>query len=148
MKKDHNYFANRNITFLIQLQNRNITACKSAIRSPYGFQFARKFASRVTSVKTSTFIYLHADICVKTSVHLFLVAKNEAPLIILEYCPHGNLREFLRTKRDIYEPEWKDVDNVQFSITDVANFALHIAKGMEFLISRKVAYNIIFVKFL
>ena len=83
-----------------------------------------------------TFVSKHLCIC-------SLVAKNEAPLIILEYCPHGNLREFLRTKRDIYEPEWKDVDNVQFSITDVANFALHIAKGMEFLISRKVAYNII-----
>jgi serine/threonine protein kinase len=69
---------------------------------------------------------------------LFLVAHNEAPLLILEYCPHGNLKEFLRTRRAIYEPEWKDVDNVRLSITDIAKFALHVAKGMEFLISRKV----------
>ena len=66
------------------------------------------------------------------------VAHNEAPLIILEYCPHGNLREFLRTRRDVYEPIWKDVDNVGLSISDVAKFALHVAKGMEFLVSRKV----------
>jgi serine/threonine protein kinase len=66
------------------------------------------------------------------------VTNNEAPLIILEYCPHGNLREFLRTRRDVYEPEWKDVDNGRLSITDLADFSLHISKGMEFLISRKV----------
>ena len=64
--------------------------------------------------------------------------NGEIPLIILEYCLHGNLREFLREKRNIYEPEWMEMDNIRFSITDVANFALHIAKGMEFLISRKV----------
>ena len=60
------------------------------------------------------------------------------PFIILEYCLNGNLRDFLRARRDIYVPEWMEVDNVQFSITDIANFALHVAKGMEFLISRKV----------
>ncbi|CAB3989347.1 vascular endothelial growth factor receptor 2-like, partial [Paramuricea clavata] len=69
------------------------------------------------------------------------VTNNEAPLIILEYCPHGNLREFLRTRRDVYEPEWKDVDNVRLSITDLADFSLHISKGMEFLISRKCIHR-------
>lgn len=64
--------------------------------------------------------------------------NDEAPLIILEYCLHGNLREFLRTKRDIYEPKWMEMDNIRFTITDLANFALQVAKGMEFLIFRKV----------
>ena len=74
-----------------------------------------------------------------TFVSIDLSARyDEAPLIVLEYCPHGNLREFLKGKRDIYEPDWKEVDNVGLSITDVATFALQIARGMEFLISRKV----------
>ncbi|XP_028407826.1 fibroblast growth factor receptor 1-like [Dendronephthya gigantea] len=70
------------------------------------------------------------------------VDTDLAPLIILEYCPHGNLKEFLRTRRDIYEPEWKDsIDNGQLTVINIANFALHIAKGMEYLLSRKCIHR-------
>ena len=61
----------------------------------------------------------------------------------MEYCPYGNMSEFLRKRREIYEPEWlqltSDHDS-KLSITDLVQTALQIACGMEFLILRKVSY--------
>ena len=72
---------------------------------------------------------------------MFHFIGNDKPLIILEYCPYGNLKDFLRSRRDIYNPEWKEIDHhTQLSVTDLVKFAFQISKGMEFLISRKVLY--------
>jgi serine/threonine protein kinase len=61
--------------------------------------------------------------------------------VILEFCPHGNMLMFLRSKRDIYENTWvKEVYNPEkeFTLIDIVGAAFQIAKGMEFLASRKV----------
>jgi serine/threonine protein kinase len=64
----------------------------------------------------------------------------------MEYCPYGNMSEFLRNRREIYEPDWlqltEDHDS-KLSITDLVETASQIASGMEFLASRKVFYIII-----
>ena len=58
--------------------------------------------------------------------------------VIVEYAPHGNLRQFLRSNRP-------QLDNVQpqLSLKDMVSFSLQIAKGMEYLASRRV--NMLFI---
>ena len=59
----------------------------------------------------------------------------------MEYCPHGNLREFLQDSRNRYsvDEEWFIADLPQkIGPTNLIYFAWQIAKGMTFLISRKV----------
>ena len=53
-----------------------------------------------------------------------------------EYSRNDNskMREFLRTRRDVYEPEWKDVDNGRLSITDLAG-SLHTAQLIQLRLS-------------
>ncbi|XP_028403689.1 fibroblast growth factor receptor 2-like [Dendronephthya gigantea] len=59
--------------------------------------------------------------------------------VIIEFCSNGNLLQFLRNRRDIYETEWKGVSkdpNVQLTMTDLVIAAYQVARGMEFLASR------------
>jgi hypothetical protein len=53
-----------------------------------------------------------------------------------EYSRNDNskMREFLRTRRDVYEPEWKDVDNGRLSITDLAG-SLHTVQLIQLRLS-------------
>lgn len=59
----------------------------------------------------------------------------------MEFAPHGNLSKFLRKKRDIYEPTWETTTNnpdVELTISNLVVYAYQIARGMEFLASKKV----------
>ncbi|XP_028411423.1 fibroblast growth factor receptor 4-like [Dendronephthya gigantea] len=70
--------------------------------------------------------------------------KSSNLWIILEYCPHGNLKELLRQSRDRYRLEEdllvKDLSQ-NFGPKNLMCFALQIAKGMEFLVSRKIIHR-------
>ena len=70
--------------------------------------------------------------------------KGDRLLIIMEFAPHGNLSKFLRKKRDIYEPTWETTTNnpdVELTISNLVVYAYQIARGMEFLASKKVRVN-------
>ncbi|CAB4019700.1 vascular endothelial growth factor receptor 2-like, partial [Paramuricea clavata] len=60
--------------------------------------------------------------------------------IIMEYCSNGNLREFLRSSRNIYD---LDEDSLipdpgqAIGPKTLVHFAWQVTKGMTFLISRK-----------
>lgn len=66
------------------------------------------------------------------------------PLVIIEYACHGNLREFLKQRRPY--PDFEQRELLPFNGTDIREithriqvvFSLDIAKGMEYLASRKV----------
>ena len=61
--------------------------------------------------------------------------------VILEYCPYGDLSSFLRDKRDIFEASWGRKEDEFISVCtyyDLANFTYQIARGMDFLASKKV----------
>jgi hypothetical protein len=62
----------------------------------------------------------------------------------MEYFPNGNLREFLRSSRNIYDV---DADSLipdpgqAIGPKTLVYFAWQVTKGMTFLISRKVSFN-------
>lgn len=69
------------------------------------------------------------------------VTKGGDLSAIMEYCPHGNLVDFLRPRREIFNNQWtKETDdlNEEFSFIDATRAALDIAKGMCFLSQKKV----------
>ena len=78
-------------------------------------------------------------------------SKSGKLCVILEYCLHGDLLSFLRDKRDVFQPMWKGPEDGLDSVCtyfDLATFAYQIARGMDFLASKKVwifRYQTIFV---
>ena len=64
----------------------------------------------------------------------------------MEYCPNGNLREFLLGRRTIYDVNEKCLipdPSHGFGPNSLIYFAWQITKGMTFLISRKVLIFIV-----
>ena len=59
----------------------------------------------------------------------------------MEYCRNGNLREFLKSNRDLFNFEKESlVQDLSegFGQKNLMYFAWQVAKGMAFLTSRKV----------
>ena len=64
--------------------------------------------------------------------------------VILECCPHGNLLNFLRSKREIFQPLWfKEATDMEkeFTYIDLLMTVFQVAKGMDFLQSKRVKIN-------
>ncbi|KAK3700365.1 hypothetical protein QZH41_019735 [Actinostola sp. cb2023] len=67
-------------------------------------------------------------------------------LVIIEYCPHGNLHDFLRKQRDLFEPNWApatEKPDELFTTTDLVITAFQVARAMEFLATRRVTRNVL-----
>ncbi|CAH8508202.1 unnamed protein product [Schistosoma curassoni] len=55
--------------------------------------------------------------------------ENGSPLLIMEYAPYGNLKEYLRRHREI----WLNCDNLSLKLL---NFGCQVANGMKYLESK------------
>lgn len=67
--------------------------------------------------------------------------RNESLFAIIEYCPYGDLKNFLKSKRSCYSGEWTTTLYEQtdhLTLGDLSSIAYQIAKGMAFLHSKKV----------
>jgi fibroblast growth factor receptor 2 len=70
--------------------------------------------------------------------------QNGPLLVIVEYAPHGNLRDFLRKHRpssgyEMTEEEEKQIKTL--TQKDLVSFAYQVARGMDYLASRKCIHR-------
>ncbi|XP_077981310.1 fibroblast growth factor receptor 3-like [Glandiceps talaboti] len=78
-------------------------------------------------------------------INILGCCTQEGPLlVIVEYAPHGNLRDFLRSRR----PQNMDYENAALlpkiellTNKDLVSFAYQIARGMEFLALKKCVHR-------
>ncbi|KAK9890465.1 hypothetical protein WA026_010548 [Henosepilachna vigintioctopunctata] len=79
-------------------------------------------------------------------INLLGSCTQNGPLyVIVEYAPHGNLRDFLRQHRpsSAYEPAIGMVEKEKKTLTqkDLVSFAYQVARGMEYLASRRCIHR-------
>lgn len=79
-------------------------------------------------------------------INLLGCCTQNGPLyVVVEYAPHGNLRDFLRQHRTSsgYEPAIGIVEKEKKTLTqkDLVSFAYQVAKGMEYLASRRCIHR-------
>ena len=68
--------------------------------------------------------------------------KSISLYVILEYCPHGNLKDFLQERSDKFEPRWfKNEEDMESELTffDLSKIALQVARGMNYLEEKRVS---------
>lgn len=98
-------------------------------------------ASLVREMEVMKMIGKHINI-----INLLGCCSQDGPLyVIVEYAPHGNLKDFLKKHRPLsefevgihHEPHRKEVLQ-----KDLISFAFQVARGMEYLASRRVSCKI------
>lgn len=69
--------------------------------------------------------------------------RGDQPLIIIEYCRYGSLRNYLRMSRKLEESEGElKIDGVvPVTAKDVLSFAWQICKGMSYLAEMKLVHR-------
>eukprot|EP00795_Rhopilema_esculentum_P012450 gene12450-3119_t len=67
--------------------------------------------------------------------------KNGPLYVVVEYAPHGNLRQFLRTKRPTFPESVDQRVEPPLTLQDLVSFSLQISKGMEFLASKSCIHR-------
>lgn len=95
-------------------------------------------ASLVREMEVMKMIGKHINI-----INLLGCCSQDGPLyVIVEYAPHGNLKDFLKKHRPTSEYEVGMQDNntekKQILQKDLISFAFQVARGMEYLASRRV----------
>jgi len=61
-------------------------------------------------------------------------------LVIVEYAPYGNLRDYLRQRMplDLTGPVLQQEQQMTLTYNSLVSFAYQVARGMEYLASKKV----------
>lgn len=76
-------------------------------------------------------------------INLVACCSQDGPLlVIVEYAPHGNLRDFLRKYRPSnYEENDNEKERQVLTQKNLVSYAYQIARGMEYLASRKCIHR-------
>lgn len=80
----------------------------------------------------------------KNIINLLGVCTQEGPLfVVVEFAAHGNLRQFLQERRPglEYHNEADSLSPEQLTLQDLMSYCYQVAKGMEFLSSRKCIHR-------
>lgn len=65
-------------------------------------------------------------------------------MVILEFCPNGNLLSFMKERRQMFKPIWSKQHvgmEKEFTTFDLCVCAYQVAKGLDFLASRKCVHR-------
>ena len=143
MKRFKHHTSHLNIIYLTR---RKVWKTRKCVFSGVWFNIKNNIIENAPQPISNFVIDICYNIRWKIS-HLFFLIYDcigrECELwVIIEYCSNGNLLQFLRNRRDIYETEWKAVSkdpNQQLTMTDLVIAAYQVARGMEFLASRMVS---------
>lgn len=76
-------------------------------------------------------------------INLLGCCSQDGPLyVIVEFAPHGNLRDFLRKHRpSSYTDAPSEKEKQALTQKDLVSFAFQIARGMQYLASRKCIHR-------
>ncbi|XP_033757557.1 fibroblast growth factor receptor 4-like isoform X2 [Pecten maximus] len=100
----------------------------------------RELTDLMTEMEMMKLIGSHKNI-----INLLGCCSQNGPLyVVVEYAPHGNLRDFLRARRPPssgYEKPNLDGDDRALTEKDLICFAYQIARGMEYLASRQCIHR-------
>lgn len=119
---------------------KNSGSCIVAVKMVKEGHTDADMASLVREMEVMKMIGKHINI-----INLLGCCSQDGPLyVIVEYAPHGNLKDFLKKNRPISEFEVSkfDDDNKERKILtqkDLISFAFQVARGMEYLASRRVS---------
>lgn len=95
-------------------------------------------ASLVREMEVMKMIGKHINI-----INLLGCCSQDGPLyVIVEYAPHGNLKDFLKKNRPTSEYDIgrnNDEERRQILQKDLISFAFQVGRGMEYLASRRVS---------
>uniref|UniRef100_A0A7N9AW57 receptor protein-tyrosine kinase n=1 Tax=Mastacembelus armatus TaxID=205130 RepID=A0A7N9AW57_9TELE len=140
----------------------NITSCRTvAVKMLKEGATASEHKALMTELKILNHIGHHLNV-----VNLLgACTKPGGPLmVIVEYCRFGNLSTFLKSKRDVFErlvnicllkfkllfyiclslpfpPDPSSASNSPLFLKDLISFSFQVARGMEFLASRKCIHR-------
>lgn len=79
----------------------------------------------------------------KNIINLIGACTQDGPLfVVVEFAPHGNLRQFLRERRPSeYQQHTLSPSGPSLTMRDFVSFAFQIARGMEYLGTRKCVHR-------
>lgn len=97
-------------------------------------------ASLVREMEVMKMIGKHINI-----INLLGCCSQDGPLyVIVEFAPHGNLKDFLKKNRPLGDPDFfghEDPDRTILTQKDLISFAFQVARGMEYLASRRCIHR-------
>ncbi|XP_038046161.1 fibroblast growth factor receptor-like isoform X2 [Patiria miniata] len=110
-----------------------------AVKMLKGNATDRELSDLVSELEMMKMIGKHTNI-----INLLGCSTQDGPLfVIVEYAHHGNLRDFLRLRRppDNNEMTVMLPDREQLTNKDLISMAYQVARGMEFLASKKAIHR-------
>lgn len=120
-----------------ELPGNNTTPCTVAVKMLKENATDAELSDLISEMETMKEIGSHKNI-----VNFLGACTVQGPLfLIVEYCPHGNLRDFLRDSR----PSLLDLEDEkaasQLTFRDLLSMAYQITRGMSYLSSKKCIHR-------
>ncbi|KAL9983803.1 hypothetical protein ACROYT_G006033 [Oculina patagonica] len=120
-----------------ELPGNNPTPCTVAVKMLKENATDAELSDLISEMETMKEIGSHKNI-----VNFLGACTVQGPLfLIVEYCPHGNLRDFLRDSRpSLLEPTAEKTEP-QLTLRDLLSIAYQIGRGMSYLSSKKCIHR-------